>query len=264
MPRAKFERPAPPLGGVQRLVEPYVNTNRLRIGTWNIASNKNCDAIVSRLAQLDVDLCAVQEMLLDCAVDLPAVFDRRVGGLHGYYWHFAPALTPDELGGAKSRYYGLAILSKIPLRQVASFQLGPKNAGLIANAESEPRILQVAAPQLDRPVIIGNTHLAATDGWSLSATRRSQAMRIADILRSIAVSGPLILCGDFNTGPLSSDLMGLREVLPHVYSSKEATYLGEPERPPIDFFCSSTALTVDVSVFAAEGLSDHNIVVATL
>jgi endonuclease/exonuclease/phosphatase family metal-dependent hydrolase len=239
-------------------------SDRLRIGTWNIASNRNHDAIVSRIARLDVDICAVQEVLLDCRVDLPAVFAAGIGVLHGYCWHFAPALSPDELGSSTCEFYGLAILSRIPLRWVASFQLGPQNTGRIASAESEPRILQVATPQLDRPVIIGNTHLAATDDGSLSPTRRSQAERIADIVRSITTPGPLILCGDFNAGPSSSDLTELRRVLPHAYASKEGTFIGEEDRPPIDFFCSATALAVGVSVFPAEGLSDHNIVVATL
>jgi len=241
-----------------------MSRNRLRIATWNIASNKNHDAIVSRLAQLDVDICAVQEVLIDCAADLPAALDCRAGNLRGYDWHFAPALTPDELGSDKPRYYGLAILSRIALRRTASFQLGPRSAGRIANAESEPRILQVAVPQLDRPLIFGNTHLASTDDWSLSATRRSQAMRIADILRSMAMPGPVVLCGDFNTGPFSSDLTELQHVLPHVYASTESTFIAEPDRPPIDFFRSSATLTMDVSVFPAEGLSDHNIAVATL
>jgi len=245
-------------------MEPHVTSDRLRIGTWNIASNKNHDAIVSRIAELHVDICAVQEVLLDCAVDLPSVFDSGMGAFRGYCWHFAPALAPDDLGSSACEYYGLAILSRIPLRRVASFQLGPRNAGRIASAESEPRILQVVAPQLDRPVIVGNTHLAATEDWSLSARRRSQAIRIADIARSIATPGPLILCGDFNTGPSSSDLTELRGVLPHVYASEEGTFVGALDRPPIDFFCSATALAVDVSVFPAEGLSDHNIAVATL
>jgi hypothetical protein len=49
-----------------------------------------------------------------------------------------------------------------------------------------------------------------------------------------------------------------------VYSSKEATYVKEPARPPIDFFFCSTPLDVDISVHPSDGLSDHNIVVATL
>ncbi len=72
----------------------------------------------------------------------------------------------------------------------------------------------------------------------------------------------MILGGDFNTGPFSSDLTELRKVLPYAYAGNRATYIGEPG-PPIDFFCSSSALAVDISVFEPEGLSDHNIVVAT-
>jgi endonuclease/exonuclease/phosphatase (EEP) superfamily protein YafD len=98
----------------------------------------------------------------------------------------------------------------------------------------------------------------------LSAVRRSQAAKIAGILRPLATREPLILCGDFNAEPSSSDLAGIREALPCFYSSKEGTYVEEPSRPPIDFFCSSVGLEVDISVCPAGGLSDHNIVVANL
>jgi endonuclease/exonuclease/phosphatase (EEP) superfamily protein YafD len=73
----------------------------------------------------------------------------------------------------------------------------------------------------------------------------------------------VILCGDFNTGPSSGDLTELREVLPYLHASNEGTFVAEPGRPPIDFFCSSVALKIDIIVCAADGLSDHNIVVGT-
>lgn len=235
----------------------------LRIATWNIASNKNYDAIAAKIAELDIDICAMQEVSLDPAVDLPAMFDRGQGNTCGYYWHFTPALVPEELGGGENEYYGLAIVSRIPLSRMAAFQLGPRHTGSVINAENEPRILQLAAPLLERPVFIGNTHLAATGDWSLSAVRRSQAGKIAGILRTLATRGPLILCGDFNAEPSSSDLAEIREALPYFYSSLERTYSEDHGRPPIDFFCSSVALEVNISVFPANDLSDHNIVVAT-
>ena len=74
----------------------------------------------------------------------------------------------------------------------------------------------------------------------------------------------MILCGDFNTGPSSSDLSELRQVFPHVYSSEEATYVKEPTRPPIDFFFCSAPLDLKISVHPSDGLSDHDIVIATL
>jgi endonuclease/exonuclease/phosphatase family metal-dependent hydrolase len=240
-----------------------VSKKSLRIATWNIASNKNYDAVVAKLAQLDIDICALQEVSLDPAVDLPVIFDRGQGNTSGYFGYFTPALVPEELGGGKYEYYGLAILSRIPLSQMAAFQLGPRHTGSVVSAENEPRILQVAALPLEAPVLIGNTHLASTADWSVSAVRRSQAGKIAGMLRPLATRGPLILCGDFNAGPSSSDLAELREVLPYFYSSHERTYLENHGRPPIDFFCCSVALEANISVCPAEGLSDHNIVVAT-
>lgn len=202
----------------------------LRIATWNIASNKNFDAIAERVAELDVDLCAMQEVSLDPAVDLPALLGRGQGNPRGYCWHFTPALAPAEYGGGKPEYFGLGMVSRIPLRGMAAFQLGPMHTGTVVNAETEPRILQVAALQLEQSVFIGNTHLAATDNWSWSAVRRSQAARISGILRPLAAQGPLILCGDFNTEPSSGDLTDMREALPYVYSSGEATYIGDHDR----------------------------------
>jgi endonuclease/exonuclease/phosphatase family metal-dependent hydrolase len=241
-----------------------VSKKSLRIATWNIASNQNYDAIAARIAELDIDICAVQEVLVDPAIDLPFLLGHRQGNASGYGWYFTPALAPEELGSGKHEYYGLAVVSRIPLSQMAAFQLGPKHTGAPVNAEDEPRILQVTALSFEGPIFFGNTHLASTANWSLSPVRRSQAAKIAGILRPLAARGPLILCGDFNTEPSSSDLAQIREALPRFYSSDEATYVGDDGRAPIDFFCSSVALQVDISVCPADRLSDHNIVVATI
>ncbi len=241
-----------------------MNKKSLRIATWNIASNKSYDAVAAKIAALDIDICAVQEVSLDPAIDLPDIFGRRQRDVSGYYWCFTPALAPEELGGEKYEYFGLAMLSRVPPSRMAAFQLGPRHTGSVADAENEPRILQIAALPMQEALFFGNTHLASTANWSLSAVRRSQAGKIANILRPLAKRGPLILCGDFNTEPLSSDLTELREALPYFYSSLERTYLEDHGRPPIDFFCSSVALDLTISVVPADGLSDHNIVVATL
>ena len=234
-----------------------------RIATWNIASNKNFDALASRIAELDIDICALQEVSFDPIADLPAMFGHLNRNATEYDWHFMPALTPEQLGGGKFEYYGLGLLSRIPLHRTAAFQLGPKNIGPILNVENEPRILQIATPKSKKPILIANAHLAATDDWSMSAVRRLQVADIANIQRPCAKSEILILCGDFNAAPASSDLDELREVLPYIYSGEEATYVKEPSSPPIDFFFCSAPLEVDISVCSSSGLSDHNIVVAT-
>ena len=87
-----------------------MSKHSLRIATWNIGSNKNYDAVAAKIAQLDIDICAVQEVSLDPAADLPVIFGRGQGNTSGYCWYFTPALAPEELGGGKYEYYGLAII----------------------------------------------------------------------------------------------------------------------------------------------------------
>lgn len=98
--------------------------DNFRIATWNIASNKDFNAIASRMAALDIDICAVQEVSFEPAADLPVMFGDVDRNTADYDWHFMPALTPDQHGGGRSEYYGLSLLSRIPLRRTAAFQLG--------------------------------------------------------------------------------------------------------------------------------------------
>jgi endonuclease/exonuclease/phosphatase family metal-dependent hydrolase len=240
-----------------------VSKKSLRIATWNIASNRNFAAIAGKLAELDIDICAMQEVSLDPAIDLPTIVGHGHGDPSGYCWYFTSALVPEEWGGGNNAYFGLATVSRIPLSRLAAFQLGPTPTGSVVDAEHEPRILQVAALPLETPVLVGNTHLAATGDWSVSAVRRSQAGKLASILRPLATRRPLILCGDFNVGPSSSDLAEMRGVLPFFHASREATFVRDHEREPIDFFCSSVALEATVATCATDGLSDHKMVVAT-
>src|ERR1051326_7907328 len=104
-------------------VERPVRGKGLRIATWNIASNKNFGAIASRMAELDIDICAMQEVSFDPTADLPAMFGHVDKDAADYDWHFIPALTPDHQGGGKFEYYGLGLLSRIRLHRTAAFQL---------------------------------------------------------------------------------------------------------------------------------------------
>jgi endonuclease/exonuclease/phosphatase family metal-dependent hydrolase len=241
-----------------------MSENDFRLAIWNIASNKNLEAVMSTIADLNIDVCALQEVSLDPDVDLPAIFDRAKPIFRDYYFHYSSALSPAEFGGGRPEYYGLGIVSKQPLRHVLSFQLGPRSTAPLGDAEQEPRILQVAMPLTGPPIIFANTHLAATQDLSLSETRRSQVTRIVNILRPLVGPVPVILGGDFNTIPSSADLAGLRAVLPYTYEGSEATYVADVDYPTIDFFCSSVSLDIATLVAPVNDLSDHNIVIATL
>ena len=100
---------------------------RLRIDTWNIASNKNFSAIASRMAELDIDICAMQEVSFDPMVDLPAMFGHADRNASDYDWHFVPALTPDQQGGG--RFDAAAALrragSKLPMAALSIARIAP-------------------------------------------------------------------------------------------------------------------------------------------
>jgi endonuclease/exonuclease/phosphatase family metal-dependent hydrolase len=250
---------------MQRGAESHrVRHKGLRLATWNIASSKNFDAVIATIASLDIDVCALQELSLDPSADFATVVDGTGSVFRDYYLHYSSALSPTELGGGRPEYYGLGIVSKYPLRCALSFRLSHKRVGPIDDAESEPRILQVVMPEIRPPLIFANTHLAATAHLSPSATRRSQAMGIAGVLRPLVESIPVILGGDFNAIASSEDLADLRVVLPYVHTGSEATYVGDGDHATIDFFWSSAPLGLDLSVAGAAGLSDHKIVTATL
>jgi len=234
----------------------------LRIATWNVASNPDLPGIAARLTDLDIDVCALQEVAVDPARHLPFLMGGDDSAPHGLAWHFAPTLGPRSFGGAKPGYFGLGVIARIPVTRTASFLLGPFD-GNAADAEREPRLLQVVRPQVSPPLIVANTHLAATD-WSLSDIRRAQAARIAELLRPVGPVAPTILCGDFNTWPGSRDLEQVAAVLPHGYAGAGPTYNVEANRPPVDFFLASRKLDLRVEVHSAREMSDHDIVVGIL
>jgi Phosphatidylethanolamine-binding protein len=82
-----------------------VSNNSVRIAAWNIASNRNHAAITSRIAELNLDICAMQEVWLDCAADLPAILGSASADPDGYCWYFAPALSPHQIDSRKSEYF---------------------------------------------------------------------------------------------------------------------------------------------------------------
>jgi hypothetical protein len=54
------------------IVHDLTGNGSLRIASWNIASNRNYRVIAAKIAGLNIDICAVQEVLVD-----PAPITRR-------------------------------------------------------------------------------------------------------------------------------------------------------------------------------------------
>ena len=139
------------------------------------------DAIARVIQNADADLVALQE------VDKNT---RRSGGVDqaktiaektGMYYHFFKAI--DHEGGE----YGLAILSKQPLKQT-------KLVRLPQEMKAEERILAYAELKINgKKLVFANTHLDAYTAQN----RVVQMQHIVEVFKKLKT--PVILCGDLNS-----------------------------------------------------------------
>lgn len=153
--------------------------------------------------------------------------------------------------------YGMAILSRYPLRNVHSLRLPNGN---------EPRVALIAEVQLPNgaSVLLVNVHF---DWVGNDKYRFAQATELANHLRT--QTKPFILLGDFNDGPDSRTLALFDEIALRTQKPKDDRMTFSSTRPEreIDFiFCSpKTAWQVGrVEVIAEPMASDHRPVVAEL
>jgi endonuclease/exonuclease/phosphatase family metal-dependent hydrolase len=209
----------------------------VRVGTLNLASGRNsagrsvdAAALRSALAGLDVDVLAVQEVDVgqprSHRVDQPAEVAAALGATD---WRFAAAVagTPDPFrswtpvdppvlrgpgDAADGPHYGIALVSRLPVRRWSVLPLGAGRARLPLQAPDprtgrtrwwwfpdEPR-LAIAAELADCTVV--GTHLSFaphTALWQLRRLRRWCAQ----------LPGPVLLAGDLNLiGPVPAAVFG--------------------------------------------------------
>lgn len=167
-------------------------------GDW--ATRRTLIADVLRKA--DPDIIAFQEILQDSGKNLPNQAETFAQMLTGYSVHFM-STSPE---GAANRY-GNAILSRLPVVDVATKKLEPLNDYRTA--------IRVRVRLGARLVDIVNTHLAhQADAGPV------RAQQIGDMLAWLPTDNvPLVIAGDFNaplTEPALATVMdrGLESALP--------------------------------------------------
>ncbi|MGY1822009.1 endonuclease/exonuclease/phosphatase family protein [Geodermatophilus sp. SYSU D00079] len=208
----------------------------VRIGTANIASGRAAsgavldrDELRAAVAGLDVDVLAVQEVDTrqprSSGTDQAAVLAEGLGAPH---WRGAATVvgTPDPfrswtpaapaLRGPDDTpdrpVYGIALLSRLPVRQWSVLGLGSGRARLPVKGPDprtgglrwwwvpdEPRI--AVAARLDAVTVVA-THLSFAPHTAVRQLRRLRAW-------TATMPGPVVLAGDLNLpGSLPARLLG--------------------------------------------------------
>jgi endonuclease/exonuclease/phosphatase family metal-dependent hydrolase len=259
----------------------------MRVGTFNIMHGRSLvdgrvdpDRLRAAVAALDVDVLGMQEVDRDqprsAGADLTAAAGEGMGarearfvasvvGVPGVAWRAAL----DEEDGAGSPRYGVALLSRWPVRSWHLLRLpsapvrspvyvpGPGRSRLIL-LRDEPRVVVAAVVEAPSgPVTVANVHLSFVPGWNAVQLRRAVGW-----LRTLP--GPRLLMGDFNLPrPVVSALSRWRVAAP------AATFPAPAPRLHIDHVLldprdAGALVWAGAPVTPVPAVSDHRPLVATL
>ena len=237
------------LGGCSNLDSTEPGSSELRILTYNVHHCEGTDRkfdydrIAGIINDLRPDVAALQEIDVKTGrasgVDQAAVLAELTGLNHT----FGRAIDYD------SGRYGLAILSRFPLRDVT-------NTALPTQPGSEPRIALAARVEPDAgpaEIIFVDTHLCHRN----DQVRKMQTTRLDEFVNS-ENDVPVILAGDFNARPLSEPMMVLLESnwLDAVAPQSRIDYVLLRKKDPWE--------VVEVRVVDEPVASDHDPVLVTL
>ena len=229
----------------------------MRVVSYNIKHGQGMDGnvdlkrIANVLKKLQPDFVGLQE------VDLRVGRSAKTNQVND----LAAMLSMHPGFGSFMNYqggrYGMAILSRYPLRNVQSLRLPNGN---------EPRVALIAEAQLPNgaSVLLVNVHF---DWVGNDKYRFAQATKLANHLRG--QTKPFILLGDFNDGPDSRTLALFDEIALRTQKPEadRMTFSSTKPKREIDFiFCSpAKAWKVGrVEVITEPLASDHRPVVAEL
>lgn len=228
-----------------------------RVVTYNIRHGRGMDGRVDMertaavLRRLEPDIVALQEVderaersgRVDQAAEL-----GRLLGMHPAFGSFFPY---------QEGRYGMAVLSRRPIKSVRSVGLPPGN---------EPRV--ALAVEIERPdlgsLMVVNVHL----DWVRDDTfRLAQAEELARFLDGVDM--PFILLGDFNDEPGSRtlDLFLGRAIEAAKPPERRLTFPSDDPRREIDFVLAAPRgawRTGTAEVVEEAAASDHRPVLAVL
>lgn len=174
----------------------------MRVVQWNVSYTEPVAAVANVLADLQPDICLLQEVTADYQqIDVAAELGRLLG--MAVYVEYGVNQLPD---GSVARM-GNAILSRWGLRDQRSVMLQPARTEQGRLIQSERRYVEA---QTDTPfgsVTLGTAHWLFSPKLGSTPGKRAMAAQMA-VERPVA--GPYILALDANATPGSRVIRQLR------------------------------------------------------
>jgi endonuclease/exonuclease/phosphatase family metal-dependent hydrolase len=260
----------------------------IRVGTFNLASGRDAagrsvDAVGLRtaLAAVDADVLAVQEVDVDQPrshhVDQPVQVATALGAVD---WRFAAAVagTPDPFrswtpvdppvlrgpgdAGAGGPRYGIALVSRLPVRRWSVCALGAGRAKLPLQAP-DPRTGELRRwwfPDEPRLAIAAELEHCTVVATHLSFAPHTALRQLTRLRRWCSrLPGPVVLAGDLNlVGPLPAAVFGA----PRLVSG--ASYPAGAPRVQFDHVLGPRSLHTQRPGVRQLAIGDHRLVTVSV
>lgn len=158
----------------------------------------------AHMASVNADVIALQEVAIRHPHGKPVDYPAAVAEYLGMEYVFAKALDYADYFPGSEGCYGVAILSKYPVRHIASLMLPVPD-------KIEPRaalITQIAAPT---PFYMISTHLSFQGEFDGDAAARVEQLQIIFNCLDANSLYPAILAGDLNSQPQDAAIDCLRK-----------------------------------------------------
>jgi len=243
----------------------------IRLMNYNIAAGYgDIHAIAEVIREFDPDVVALQEV--DVHWSNRSAYEHQAGYLAetlDMHYFFAPIYTlpPDRPGEEMpQREYGLAFLSKEPIRYAKNHQITRHSTQAeVPGIEVLPGFPEITLPFPGGIVHFFNTHL---DYRPDPSAREAQVMEMIGIMEQ--AEGPVVLAGDLNARPDAQELSPLFVMLRDAWDARadadDTGYTFPAEAPDrrIDYILHSPHFEVE-NVFVVDSqASDHLAIVADL
>lgn len=236
----------------------------IRLMNYNIAAGfGDIHAIAEVIREFDPDVVALQEV--DVHWSNRSAYENQIEYLAevlDMHYFYAPIYTlPPRRPGedVPQREYGLAFLSKEPIRYAENHQISRHSTQAeVPGIEVLPGFPEIALPFPGGIVHIFNTHL---DYRPDPAVRQTQVKEMIGIMEQ--AEGPVVLAGDLNARPDAQELSPLFEILRDAWDARaEAddpgyTFPAEAPDRRIDYVLHSPGIEVIGISVPDKQTSDH-------